>query len=68
VRRGTGSYYLKHLVEQWCRERGTPHYIANGTLITAAIELGYGAVAYGINCAFRFELKKAGRPKHGVAA
>lgn len=35
------SYHLKHVVEDWLSERDTPHYIANGAMIAAAIAMGY---------------------------
>jgi hypothetical protein len=41
------SYGLKHRVENFCRNLGTPHYISNGAFIAAALAEGYRAEANG---------------------
>jgi hypothetical protein len=40
-RPNNGSYYLKHVAEQWGRRHGMAPYIANGELIVAAVYLGF---------------------------
>ncbi|MCS7260605.1 MAG: hypothetical protein NZ765_07475 [Anaerolineae bacterium] len=48
-RRSYSSYWLKHVVEEWCGD-----YIPNGAMIEAAIRAGYRVEPYGPtnpNCA-----------------
>lgn len=40
-RGGIYSYALKHMVEQWLRDRGQSHYISTGSAIAAAILAGF---------------------------
>ena len=41
VRYHNESYEYKHLVEQWCRDRGSNDYVSNGSFIAAAVGLGF---------------------------
>jgi hypothetical protein len=51
----TGSYGLKHLMENWGRENGLESYVTNGCAILAAILAGYQIVRQrnSPNCTFR---------------
>lgn len=48
------SYWLKHRVEKFSRN----HYVSNGSLIVAAILLGYAFKSRGHNAFFNMKLKK----------
>jgi hypothetical protein len=41
MRRGQGSYALKHQAEEWGMRNDMEHYVSNGALITAAIYLDF---------------------------
>jgi hypothetical protein len=43
------SYHLKHCCEKWAQLSGKPTYIGNGSLITAALILGFPVKPNGVN-------------------
>jgi len=58
--RGNSSYGWKHRVEHWSETFGPHRYVANGSFIQAAIDLGYKYVQDGPNARFNFGPKRRG--------